>query len=60
MEALILSKNQLTVLPSEIGRLNELKILDVFDNQLTELHPEIKNRANLDLKILNNPLSEPS
>jgi len=47
LKKLILSKNQLTSIPKEIGNLVNLQYLDLSENKLTSLPEEIGNLVNL-------------
>ncbi|WP_000302885.1 leucine-rich repeat domain-containing protein, partial [Leptospira interrogans] len=57
LQKLHLSRNQLTTLPKEIGRLQKLESLGLDHNQLATLPEEIKQLKNLKkLYLHNNPL----
>ena len=52
-----LNENQLTIVPPEIGNLQQLELLELYANQLTSLPPEIGNLWQLkNLSLHNNQL----
>ena len=58
-EILFLEENELSTLPSEVGQLSNLQILELAGNPITSLPPEIGNLTNLQTFYLyNNRLSE--
>lgn len=54
-----MSKNQLRVIPVDIGLLTQLQILILDENQLESLPPEINKLTKLKyLSLVGNPLTE--
>jgi Leucine-rich repeat (LRR) protein len=47
MEALSLHKNQLTRLPSSIGRLTGVSRMSLYENKLTDVPPDVGSMSNL-------------
>ena len=59
LERISLDENQLTEIPSKIGRLKKLRDLSLYDNQLTTIPESIGNLVNLeDLDLYSNQLTE--
>ncbi|KAK3685381.1 Endonuclease/exonuclease/phosphatase [Podospora appendiculata] len=52
LQELYIASNQLTYLPSEIGRLRHLRVLEASNNQISELPPEIGMCTNLKTLLL--------
>ncbi len=52
LQELYIASNRLTFLPSDIGRLRHLRLLEASNNQITELPPEIGMCTNLKTLLL--------